>query len=93
MKPGAGAVRKPAGCKACIGQIIAQDQKDRVETMNSAEDQFNFFYMMILEPKDKMKIMGTLLFSTHVEAFYVTDSVICMNTDLGGWVRELRDLK
>ena len=30
--------------------------------MNSAEDQFNFFYMMILEPKDKMKIMGTLLF-------------------------------
>lgn len=54
MKPGAGAVRKPAGCKACIGQIIAQDKKDRVETMNSAEDQFNFFYMMILEPKDKM---------------------------------------
>lgn len=63
MKPGAGAGRKTAECIVYIGQIIAQDQKGRVKTMNSAEDQFNFFYMMILEPKDKVKIMGTLLFS------------------------------
>lgn len=39
--------------KRYIGQTIAQGQRDRVKIMNGVEDQFNFFHMMIWEPKGK----------------------------------------
>ena len=47
---------------------------------------------MTWEPKSKVNNGEYSIFPFQFEAFYVIDSVIWVNTDLGVWVRGLRGI-